>query len=199
LRQRATGKGRPKVTFRVPPNPQANVDGIVHCEVLACAHRRSSPTPGSRRAASSTPASCTASSPRGGGTRVFFEQSGFESGQAFKGAEYGWTLMHGKLAKVLEATAARVSAERRDGSFRGRGPGESDPGKLLTGNCDGVSRLVQPELSTARHPEGVAVQKTCPVSLDRAGRLVWQTVFRHVRRSRCLQARDQRLCLRTPS
>jgi hypothetical protein len=38
--------------------------------------------------------------------QVFFEQSGFESGQAFKGAEYGWTLMHEKLAKVLEAMAA---------------------------------------------------------------------------------------------
>jgi len=45
--------------------------------------------------------------PDGSGTRVFFEQSGFENRQAFKGAEYGWTLMLGKLTKVLEATAAQ--------------------------------------------------------------------------------------------
>jgi Activator of Hsp90 ATPase homolog 1-like protein len=44
--------------------------------------------------------------PRGGGTRVFFEQSGFESEQAFKGAEHGWTLMHGRRAKILQAMAA---------------------------------------------------------------------------------------------
>jgi hypothetical protein len=44
--------------------------------------------------------------PEGGGTRVFFEQSGFESERAFKGAEYGWTFMHGKRAKVLQAMAA---------------------------------------------------------------------------------------------
>jgi hypothetical protein len=32
---------------------------------------------------------------------VLFEHTGFEQEQAFKGAEYGWSVMHGKLAKVI--------------------------------------------------------------------------------------------------
>jgi hypothetical protein len=32
---------------------------------------------------------------------VLFEHTGFEQEQAFKGAEYGWNVMHGKLAKVI--------------------------------------------------------------------------------------------------
>ena len=39
--------------------------------------------------------------PDGTGTRVLFEYTGFEQEQAFKGAEYGWNMMHGKLAKTL--------------------------------------------------------------------------------------------------
>ncbi len=38
----------------------------------------------------------------GSGTRVLFEHSGFDQKQAFKGAEYGWTMMHGQLEKILE-------------------------------------------------------------------------------------------------
>jgi len=32
---------------------------------------------------------------------VLFEHSGFEQEGAFKGAEYGWNMIHGKLAKAL--------------------------------------------------------------------------------------------------
>ncbi len=96
-----------RFTFRVAPNPQANFDGIVHCEVLACA------PPGELTyswVAVGGEVDTRVSyrlEPDGSGTRVFFEQSGFENRQAFKGAEYGWTLMLGKLTKVLEATAAQ--------------------------------------------------------------------------------------------
>jgi uncharacterized protein YndB with AHSA1/START domain len=43
----------------------------------------------------------------GTGTRVLFEHAGFERGPALHGAEYGWPMMHGKLAKVLEGAAKR--------------------------------------------------------------------------------------------
>ncbi len=94
-----------RFTFRVPPNPQADFDGIVHCEVLTCAPR-------SELAYSWVAAGGEVDTrvsyrlePEGRGTRVFFEQSGFEKEQAFKGAEYGWTLMLGDLARVLDAKA----------------------------------------------------------------------------------------------
>ncbi|WP_255215771.1 SRPBCC domain-containing protein [Pseudenhygromyxa sp. WMMC2535] len=38
----------------------------------------------------------------GAGTRVRFEHAGFEQSQAFKGAAYGWKLMHGALETILE-------------------------------------------------------------------------------------------------
>jgi uncharacterized protein YndB with AHSA1/START domain len=92
-----------RFTFRVPPNPDADFDGIVHCEVLTC-------TPPRELAYSWVAAGGKVDTrvsyllePEGGGTRIRFEHSGFEDGQAFKGAGYGWTLMLGKLTKVLEA------------------------------------------------------------------------------------------------
>jgi uncharacterized protein YndB with AHSA1/START domain len=93
-----------RFTFRVPPNPKAGFDGIVRCEVLKC-------DPPSELAFTwvvgeflNTRVSYRLE-PDGAGTRLFFEHSGFEQEQAFKGAEYGWTMMHGKLTKVLEAVA----------------------------------------------------------------------------------------------
>src|SRR5690606_21917448 len=93
----------PRFTFHVPPNPQLEFDGlVVRCEVLEC----------------NPPSELTFTwvvdnfldtrvsyrlEPNGGGTRVIFEHSGFEQEQAFKGAEYGWAMMHGKLTKVLAA------------------------------------------------------------------------------------------------
>ncbi len=32
---------------------------------------------------------------------MLFEHTGFEQETALKGAEYGWNMMHGKLAKAL--------------------------------------------------------------------------------------------------
>lgn len=91
-------------TFQVPPNPQAKFDGTVRCEVVEC-------VPRSRLAFTwaggqvKTRASYVLE-PDGAGTRVLFEHTGFEQEQAFKGAEYGWTLMHGKLGKLLESAAS---------------------------------------------------------------------------------------------
>ncbi|HZV05073.1 MAG TPA: SRPBCC domain-containing protein [Gemmataceae bacterium] len=95
-----------RFTFRVPPNPKAGFDGIVRCEVLKC-------DPPSELAFTwvvgeflNTRVSYRLE-PEGAGTRLFFEHSGFEQEQALKGAEYGWTMMHGKLTKVLEAVASK--------------------------------------------------------------------------------------------
>ena len=96
-----------RFTFRVPPKPQAKFDGlVVQCEVLTCAPPRELiftwvvgevhelDTRVSYRL-----------EPDGSGTRVLFEHSGFQQGGAFKGTEYGWTVMHGKLAKKLGKAA----------------------------------------------------------------------------------------------
>lgn len=92
-----------RFTFRTEPNPQAGFDGVVHCEVLECA-------PPSRLVYSwAGGGTDTRVSYRleadGDGTRVFFEHSGFESPQALKGAEYGWTRMLEQLAKVVGLAA----------------------------------------------------------------------------------------------
>ncbi|MFN7133919.1 MAG: SRPBCC family protein [Myxococcales bacterium] len=96
-----------RFTFRVPPEPQARFDGlVVHCEVLKCA-------PPSELEFTwvvgdgwlDTRVSYRLE-PDGTGTRVLFEHSGFPERQAFKGASYGWGLMHGKLARVLEAQSS---------------------------------------------------------------------------------------------
>ena len=98
-----------RFTFRVPPNPQAGFDGIVHCEVLECA-------PPSRLAYSWTggPVADTRVSYRleadGDGTRLFFEHSGFDLTQpwghnALRGAEFGWVKMFERLSAAVAAHA----------------------------------------------------------------------------------------------
>jgi uncharacterized protein YndB with AHSA1/START domain len=99
-----------RFTFRTQPNPQAGFDGIVHCEVIECA-------PPSQLAYSWAGGGIdTRVSYRleadGGGTRVFFEQSGFDlaqpwGGNALRGAEYGWTMMFERLSGVVAGFAAR--------------------------------------------------------------------------------------------
>jgi uncharacterized protein YndB with AHSA1/START domain len=99
-------------TFRVPPNPKANFDGlVVHCEVLEC-------EPPSRLVFSWSAGGPVVNTrvsfrlePEGDGTRVFFEHSGFDlslpwSDQAFKGAEFGWANMFGKLPAVVASLPA---------------------------------------------------------------------------------------------
>jgi uncharacterized protein YndB with AHSA1/START domain len=96
-----------RFTFRVPPNPQAKFDGNVQCEILKCVPPTElaySWVAGGYDDTIDTRVSYRLE-PDGKGTRLIFEHSGFENPQAFKGAEYGWTLMHGKLARVLPATA----------------------------------------------------------------------------------------------
>jgi uncharacterized protein YndB with AHSA1/START domain len=96
-------------TFRTEPNPQAGFDGIVHCEVLECA-------PPSRLAYSWAGGGIDTRvtyqlEPDGDGTRVLFEQSGFDLSQswgdaALRGAEVGWRRMLDKLAGVIAGSAA---------------------------------------------------------------------------------------------
>lgn len=93
-------------TFRVPPNPKVNFDGlVVGCEVLEC-------DPPARLLFSWSAGGLLDSrvsfrlEPEGEGTRLFFEHSGFDVAapfgqQAYKGAEYGWARMLKQLAAVL--------------------------------------------------------------------------------------------------
>lgn len=97
-------------TFRVPPKAQRLPEGlIVRCEVLKC-------VPASELVFSWIVGPANELNTRvsyrleadGTGTRVLFEHSGFEQNQAFKGAEYGWKMMHGKLASVLDPAAQQT-------------------------------------------------------------------------------------------
>jgi uncharacterized protein YndB with AHSA1/START domain len=98
-------------TFQVPPNPKVNFDGlVVQCEVLEC-------DPPSRLAFSWSAGGLVDTrvsfhlEPDGDGTRLLFEQSGFDvsllfGNRAFKGAEYGWAKMLGQLSAVVAGLAA---------------------------------------------------------------------------------------------
>jgi uncharacterized protein YndB with AHSA1/START domain len=79
-----------RFTFNVPPNPKANFDGTVECEVLkcvpsselayswvACGHGGTIDTRVSYRLERDSQ-----------GTRITFEHSEFENRQAFQGAEH---------------------------------------------------------------------------------------------------------------
>ena len=99
-------------TFRVPPNPTMNFDGlIVQCEVLECEPPRQLVFSWS----AGGPVVNTRVSFRleleGEGTRIFFEHSGFDlsqprGDQALRGAEFGWAKMLGHLPAVVAALAA---------------------------------------------------------------------------------------------
>ena len=99
-----------RFTFRTQPNPQFGFDGIIRCEVLECA-------PPARLAYSwaGGPLDTRVSyrlEPEGDGTRVFFEQAGFDLSNpaeagAYRGAGPGWARMHAELGRVIAALAAR--------------------------------------------------------------------------------------------
>jgi uncharacterized protein YndB with AHSA1/START domain len=98
-------------TFRVPPKPEANFDGLtVHCEVLEC-------EPPSRLVFTWSAGGAVVDTrvsfllePEGSGTRLVFEHFGFDlshpfGNQAFKGAEFGWARMLEHLSTVVVARA----------------------------------------------------------------------------------------------
>ncbi len=95
--------------FRTEPNPKVGFDGVVRCEVLEC-------SPPGRLVYSWAGGGIDTRvsyrlEPDGNGTRVFFEQSGFDITQpwgdtALRGAEAGWTRMFKQLAHVVAGLAA---------------------------------------------------------------------------------------------
>jgi uncharacterized protein YndB with AHSA1/START domain len=89
-----------RFTFRVPPKPQLEDGLVVRCEVLACDPPRELVFTWVVAEFLNTRVSYRLE-PDGTGTRVLFEHSGFEQEGARTGAEYGWNVMHGKLAKAL--------------------------------------------------------------------------------------------------
>ncbi|HQY88715.1 MAG TPA: SRPBCC domain-containing protein [Tepidisphaeraceae bacterium] len=97
-------------TFRVPPNPKMNFDGLtVRCEVLECIQ----PSRLVFSWSAGGPVEDTRVSfrlePAGEGTRLFFEHSGFDLSQpfgeeAFHGAEFGWAKMLKQLTTAIKPT-----------------------------------------------------------------------------------------------
>lgn len=89
-----------RFTFRVPPKPQMNFEGLtVHCEVIKC------DPPDELSFTWVAGGIDTRVDYRleadGNGTKVLFEHGGFEQENAYGGAGYGWTMMHGKLSTLL--------------------------------------------------------------------------------------------------
>jgi uncharacterized protein YndB with AHSA1/START domain len=89
-----------RFTFRVPPSPRLEQGLTVHCEVIECDPPRELVFTWVVGDFLDTRVSYRLE-PDGDGTRVRFEHSGFEQEGARKGAAYGWTQMHGTLAKVI--------------------------------------------------------------------------------------------------
>ncbi|MBS0660971.1 MAG: SRPBCC domain-containing protein [Verrucomicrobia bacterium] len=100
-----------RFTFRVPPKPEVNFDGLtVHCEVLEC-------EPPSRLVftwSAGGPVVDTRVTfeleADGAGTRLRFEHSGFDvhhpwADRAVAGANYGWGQMLDQLATLLARRA----------------------------------------------------------------------------------------------
>jgi len=90
-----------RFTFQVPPKPQLANGLVVRCEVVTCAPPSELSFTWVVDGFLNTRVSYRLEA-EGAGTRVLFEHSGFEQKPAFKGAEYGWTMMHGQLEKILE-------------------------------------------------------------------------------------------------
>jgi uncharacterized protein YndB with AHSA1/START domain len=99
-----------RFTFRVPPNPKVDFDGTVRCEVLECAPPSTLAYSWAGGAVAGTQVRYRLE-PDGDGTRLHFEQSGFDLSQSWgeearRGAEYGWKMMLDKLADVLASRSA---------------------------------------------------------------------------------------------
>jgi uncharacterized protein YndB with AHSA1/START domain len=89
-----------RFTFRVPPKPQLEDGLIVRGEVLKC-------VPQGELVFTWVVDDCLNTrvsyrlEPDGTGTRVLFEHTGFEQETALGGTDFGWNVMHGKLANAL--------------------------------------------------------------------------------------------------
>jgi uncharacterized protein YndB with AHSA1/START domain len=89
-----------RFTFRVPPKPGLPDGLTVRCEVLKC-------VPASELVFTWVVDDFLNTrviyrlEPDGTGTRVLFEHSGFEQEAARQGADFGWKMMHNKLAHAL--------------------------------------------------------------------------------------------------
>jgi uncharacterized protein YndB with AHSA1/START domain len=100
-------------TFRVPQNPHTKFDGlVVRCEVLKCFPPSELIFTWVVEEFLDTRVSYCLE-PDGTGTRVLFEHTGFEQEQAHRGAEYGWKMMHGKLAKVFKRRRSERDSRRK--------------------------------------------------------------------------------------
>lgn len=103
-------------TFRVPPNPKMNFEGLtVECVVLECEPPRQLVFSWSAGGLENTQVSFRLE-PDGVGTKIFFEHSGFDVSlpwveQAVKGAEYGWAKMFKQLTVVLAGPTNNPSSQ----------------------------------------------------------------------------------------
>jgi uncharacterized protein YndB with AHSA1/START domain len=89
-----------RFTFRVPPRPQLESGLIVRCEVLKCDPQRELVFTWVVDDFLDTRVSYRLE-PDGTGTRVLFEHAGFQQETALTGADFGWNVMHRKLANTL--------------------------------------------------------------------------------------------------
>jgi uncharacterized protein YndB with AHSA1/START domain len=89
-----------RFTFRVPPKPQLENGLIVRCEVLECLPPVELVFTWVVDDFLNTRVSYRLE-PDGTGTRVLFEHTGFEQETALEGANFGWNMMHDKLANAL--------------------------------------------------------------------------------------------------
>lgn len=99
-----------RFTLESQPHPKVGFDGLIHCEVLEC--EAPSRLVYSWAAAGLDTRVSFQLEPEGDGTRLFFEQSGFEvvepwSKAAFRGAELGWEKMLGALGGVVRRGVRR--------------------------------------------------------------------------------------------
>ncbi len=96
----------PGAAFTFRTHPQPGWDGIVNCRILEIeAHRKLSYSWVVGDMGLVTVVTFTLT-PTASGTRLSLEQSGFKPDQKknFGGARYGWKMMGGKLADLLERT-----------------------------------------------------------------------------------------------
>lgn len=89
-----------RFSFRVPASPNLPQGLVVDCEVLECEAPSTLSFTWVVGSFLDTRVSYRLEA-EGQGTRVLFEHSGFTQPQARGGADYGWRLMHGKLAEIV--------------------------------------------------------------------------------------------------